>query len=110
MEARVNYFGHALAGKVMRHLNSASKVLADHPILDLVVLGHAAQMGPMAPTAKARAMKARTASSVAIGAVASAETGASAATVAADGTIAKDRGNLSPLLASPPTRSRLPER
>ncbi|MFJ9910670.1 carboxymuconolactone decarboxylase family protein [Actinacidiphila glaucinigra] len=29
MEARVNYFGHALAGKVMRHLNSASKVLAE---------------------------------------------------------------------------------
>ncbi|WUD71019.1 carboxymuconolactone decarboxylase family protein [Streptomyces sp. NBC_00510] len=29
MEARVNYFGHPLAGKVMRHLNSASKVLAE---------------------------------------------------------------------------------
>ncbi|MDX3098865.1 carboxymuconolactone decarboxylase family protein [Streptomyces sp. ME01-24h] len=29
MEARVNYFGNALAGKVMRHLNSASKVLAE---------------------------------------------------------------------------------
>src|SRR5262245_6024800 len=29
MEARVTYFGHALAGKVMRHLNSASKVVAE---------------------------------------------------------------------------------
>ncbi|MEU4093648.1 carboxymuconolactone decarboxylase family protein [Streptomyces sp. NPDC026673] len=29
MKARVNYFGHPLAGKFMRHLNSAAKVAAD---------------------------------------------------------------------------------
>ncbi|MFF7202230.1 MULTISPECIES: carboxymuconolactone decarboxylase family protein [unclassified Streptomyces] len=29
MESRVNYFGNALAGKVMKHLNSANKVVAD---------------------------------------------------------------------------------
>ncbi|MEU9954947.1 carboxymuconolactone decarboxylase family protein [Streptomyces sp. NPDC050982] len=29
MESRVNYFGNALAGKVMRHLNSANKVVAE---------------------------------------------------------------------------------
>jgi len=29
MDSRVNYFGNALAGKVMRHLNSANKVVAE---------------------------------------------------------------------------------
>ncbi|KAA0929104.1 carboxymuconolactone decarboxylase family protein [Streptomyces apricus] len=29
MEARVNYFGNAVAGKVMRHINSAGKVASD---------------------------------------------------------------------------------
>ncbi|MET9669283.1 carboxymuconolactone decarboxylase family protein [Streptomyces sp. NPDC006475] len=29
MESRVNYVGNALAGKVMKHLNSANKVVAD---------------------------------------------------------------------------------
>ncbi|MET7367684.1 carboxymuconolactone decarboxylase family protein [Streptomyces sp. NPDC005566] len=29
MESRINYFGNALAGKVMKHLNSANKVVAD---------------------------------------------------------------------------------
>ncbi|MFD3442404.1 carboxymuconolactone decarboxylase family protein [Streptomyces sp. NPDC058685] len=29
MESRVNYFGNALAGKVMKHFNSANKVVAD---------------------------------------------------------------------------------
>ncbi|MFF9127902.1 carboxymuconolactone decarboxylase family protein [Streptomyces sp. NPDC014889] len=29
MEARLNYFGHPLAAKVLRHINSANKVLAD---------------------------------------------------------------------------------
>ncbi|MFD5625852.1 carboxymuconolactone decarboxylase family protein [Streptomyces sp. NPDC127072] len=29
MDSRVNYFGNALAGKVMKHLNSANKVVAD---------------------------------------------------------------------------------
>ncbi|GGX76030.1 carboxymuconolactone decarboxylase family protein [Streptomyces fructofermentans] len=29
MDARLNYFGNALAGKVMKHLNSANKVLVD---------------------------------------------------------------------------------
>ncbi|RPK33131.1 carboxymuconolactone decarboxylase family protein [Streptomyces sp. ADI93-02] len=29
MESRLNYFGNAVAGKVMKHLNSASKVVAD---------------------------------------------------------------------------------
>ncbi|PSM44628.1 alkylhydroperoxidase [Streptomyces dioscori] len=29
MESRVNYFGNALAGKVMKHINSAAKVASD---------------------------------------------------------------------------------
>lgn len=29
MESRVNYFGNALAGKVLKHINSAGKVVAD---------------------------------------------------------------------------------
>ncbi|MFI9603475.1 carboxymuconolactone decarboxylase family protein [Streptomyces sp. NPDC004069] len=29
MEARLNYFGHPLAAKVLRHINSANKVVAD---------------------------------------------------------------------------------
>ncbi|MFD9287590.1 carboxymuconolactone decarboxylase family protein [Streptomyces sp. NPDC060030] len=29
MESRLNYFGNAVAGKVMKHLNSANKVVAD---------------------------------------------------------------------------------
>ncbi|MFE6041460.1 carboxymuconolactone decarboxylase family protein [Streptomyces sp. NPDC056452] len=29
MESRINYFGNPLAGKVMKHLNSANKVVAD---------------------------------------------------------------------------------
>ncbi|MGW1785446.1 carboxymuconolactone decarboxylase family protein [Streptomyces sp. NPDC002143] len=29
MESRLNYFGHPLAGKVLRHINSASKLVAD---------------------------------------------------------------------------------
>ncbi|MEU6305554.1 carboxymuconolactone decarboxylase family protein [Streptomyces chartreusis] len=29
MEARLDYFGNPLAGKVLRHINSASKLLAD---------------------------------------------------------------------------------
>ncbi|MDH6629075.1 AhpD family alkylhydroperoxidase [Streptomyces sp. LBL] len=29
MESRLNYFGHPLAGKVMKHINSASKVVSD---------------------------------------------------------------------------------
>ncbi|MEV1069656.1 carboxymuconolactone decarboxylase family protein [Streptomyces sp. NPDC050263] len=29
MESRLNYFGHPLAGKVLRHINSAAKLVAD---------------------------------------------------------------------------------
>ncbi|WP_405866117.1 MULTISPECIES: carboxymuconolactone decarboxylase family protein [unclassified Streptomyces] len=29
MESRLNYFGHPLAGKVLRHINSANKAVAD---------------------------------------------------------------------------------
>jgi len=29
MDARTDYFGHPLAGKVMRHLNSANKIVAE---------------------------------------------------------------------------------
>ena len=29
MESRLNYFGHPLAGKVLKHINSAGKVVAD---------------------------------------------------------------------------------
>ncbi|MEU9052269.1 carboxymuconolactone decarboxylase family protein [Streptomyces sp. NPDC048384] len=29
MESRVNYFGNALAGKVLKHINSAGKVVSD---------------------------------------------------------------------------------
>ncbi|MBA2947941.1 carboxymuconolactone decarboxylase family protein [Streptomyces himalayensis] len=29
MESRLNYFGHPLAGKVLKHINSANKVLSD---------------------------------------------------------------------------------
>ncbi|AKZ53549.1 hypothetical protein SAM23877_0500 [Streptomyces ambofaciens ATCC 23877] len=29
MESRLNYFGNALAGKILRHLNSASKIAAE---------------------------------------------------------------------------------
>ncbi|MGW3248938.1 carboxymuconolactone decarboxylase family protein, partial [Streptomyces sp. NPDC001070] len=29
MEARLNYFGHPLAGKFLKHINSAAKVASD---------------------------------------------------------------------------------
>ncbi|WP_143673521.1 carboxymuconolactone decarboxylase family protein, partial [Streptomyces griseiscabiei] len=29
MESRLNYFGHPLAGKVLKHINSAGKVVSD---------------------------------------------------------------------------------
>lgn len=29
MESRLNYFGHPLAGKVLKHINSANKVVSD---------------------------------------------------------------------------------
>ncbi|WP_105969252.1 carboxymuconolactone decarboxylase family protein [Streptomyces geranii] len=29
MESRLNYFGHPLAGKVLKHINSAAKLVAD---------------------------------------------------------------------------------
>lgn len=29
MESRLNYFGHPLAGKVLKHINSAAKVVSD---------------------------------------------------------------------------------
>ncbi|WP_405623782.1 carboxymuconolactone decarboxylase family protein [Streptomyces sp. NBC_00076] len=29
MESRLNYFGHPLAGRVMKHINSANKVVSD---------------------------------------------------------------------------------
>lgn len=29
MDARIDYFGHSLAGKVVRHLNSANKIIAE---------------------------------------------------------------------------------
>jgi AhpD family alkylhydroperoxidase len=32
MESRLNYFGNALAGKVMKHIASASKVVSDSPL------------------------------------------------------------------------------
>ncbi|WP_432194030.1 carboxymuconolactone decarboxylase family protein [Streptomyces sp. bgisy027] len=32
MEPRLDYFGNPLAGKVLRHLNSAGKLLADSPL------------------------------------------------------------------------------
>ncbi|WP_405666993.1 carboxymuconolactone decarboxylase family protein [Streptomyces sp. NBC_01166] len=32
MESRLNYFGHPLAGKVLKHINSANKTVADSPL------------------------------------------------------------------------------
>ncbi|BAU87691.1 alkylhydroperoxidase ahpD core domain-containing protein [Streptomyces laurentii] len=32
MDARLDYFGHPLAAKVLRHINSATKVLSDSPL------------------------------------------------------------------------------
>ncbi|MER6437366.1 MULTISPECIES: carboxymuconolactone decarboxylase family protein [unclassified Streptomyces] len=40
MEARLNYFGHPLAGKVLKHINTAGKVASDtelpHTVQELV--------------------------------------------------------------------------
>ncbi|MGP4051801.1 hypothetical protein [Streptomyces sp. 2A115] len=33
MESRLNYFGNPLAGKILKHINSANKVVSDSALI-----------------------------------------------------------------------------